>query len=113
MQGQDITFLGGMNTDDDVRFVSQGDYRSSTYARSGSAEDQNMGAIESMPGNVLIDNADYPDGVNTVIGSAKWIENNSIIYFVFNDDNNHSIWTYKLDTKEIKKVISNLLIMTQ
>ena len=110
MQGQDITFLGGMNTDDDVRFVSQGDYRSSTYARSGSAEDQNMGAIESMPGNVLIDNADYPDGVNTVIGSAKWIENNSIVYFVFNDQNNHSIWTYKLDTKEIKKVISNLTI---
>ena len=108
MQGQDITFLGGMNTDDDVRFVSQGDYRSSTYARSGSAEDQNMGAIESIPGNVLIDNDDYPDGVNTVIGSAKWIENNSIIYFVFNDQNNHSIWTYKLDTKEIKKVISNL-----
>ena len=110
MQGQDITFLGGMNTDDDVRFVSQGDYRSSTYARSGSAEDQNMGAIESMPGNVLIDNAEYPDGVNTVIGSAKWIENNSIIYFVFNDQNNHSIWTYRLDTKEIKKVISNLTI---
>jgi len=110
MQGQDITFLGGMNTDDDVRFVSQGDYRSSTYARSGSAEDQNMGAIESMPGNVLIDNADYPDGVNTVIGSAKWIENNSIVYFVFNDQNNHSIWTYKLDTKEIKKVISNLTV---
>jgi hypothetical protein len=69
-----------------------------------------MGAIESMPGNVLIDNADYPDGVNTVIGSAKWIENNSIVYFVFNDQNNHSIWTYKLDTKEIKKVISNLTI---
>jgi hypothetical protein len=110
MQGQDITFLGGMNTDDDVRFVSQGDYRSSTYARSGSAEDQNMGAIESMPGNVFIDNADYPDGVNTVIGSAKWIENNSIIYFVFNDQDNHSIWTYRLDTKEIKKVISNLTI---
>jgi hypothetical protein len=110
MQGQDITFLGGMNTDDDVRFVSQGDYRSSTYARSGSAEDQNMGAIESMPGNVLIDNADYPNGVNTVIGSAKWIENNSIVYFVFNDQNNHSIWTYKLDTKEIKKVISNLTV---
>ncbi len=110
MQGQDITFLGGMNTDDDVRFVSQGDYRSSTYARSGSAEDQNMGAIESMPGNVVIDNADYPDGVNTVIGSAKWIENNSIIYFVFNDQDNHSIWTYKLDTKEIKKVISNLTV---
>lgn len=108
MQGQEITFLGGINTDDDVRFITDGDYRSSKYARTGSAEDQNMGALESMPGNILIDNANYPDGVNTVIGSAKWIENNSIIYFVFNDQNNHSIWTYKLDTKEINKVISNL-----
>jgi hypothetical protein len=110
MQGQEITFLGGINTDDDVRFITDGDYRSSKYARTGSAEDQNMGALESMPGNILIDNPDYPDGVNTVIGSAKWIENNSIIYFVFNDQNNHSIWTYKLDTREIKKVISNLTI---
>lgn len=113
MQGQEITFLGGINTDDDVRFITDGDYRSSKYARTGSAEDQNMGALESMPGNILIDNPDYPDGVNTVIGSAKWIENNSIIYFVFNDQDNHSIWTYKLDTKEIKKVISNLTITIQ
>ena len=113
MQGQEITFLGGINTDDDVRFITDGDYRSSKYARTGSAEDQNMGALESMPGNILIDNPDYPDGVNTVIGSAKWIENNSIIYFVFNDQNNHSIWTYKLDTIEIKKVISNLTITFQ
>ena len=110
MQGQEITFLGGINTDDDVRFISEGDYRSSKYARTGSAEDQNMGALESMPGNILIDNPDYPEGVNTVVGSAKWIENNSIIYFVFNDQGYHSIWTYKLDTKEIKKVISNLTI---
>jgi hypothetical protein len=113
MQGQEITFLGGINTDDDVRFITDGDYRSSKYARTGSAEDQNMGALESMPGNILIDNPDYPDGVNTVIGSAKWIENNSIIYFVFNDQDNHSIWTYKLDTKEIKKVISNLTVTIQ
>jgi hypothetical protein len=113
MQGQEITFLGGINTDDDVRFITDGDYRSSKYARTGSAEDQNMGALESMPGNILIDNPDYPDGVNTVIGSAKWIENNSIIYFVFNDQDNHSIWTCKLDTKEIKKVISNLTITIQ
>jgi hypothetical protein len=112
MQGQEITFLGGINTDDDVRFITDGDYRSSKYARTGSAEDQNMGALESMPGNILIDNPDYPDGINTVIGSAKWIENNSIIYFVFNDQDNHSIWTYKLDTKEINKVISNLTITT-
>ena len=110
MQGQEITFLGGINTDDDVRFITEGDYRSSKYARTGSAEDQNMGALESMPGNILIDNPDYPEGVNTVVGSAKWIENNSIIYFVFNDQGYHSIWTYKLDTKEIKKVISNLTI---
>ena len=71
MQGQEITFLGGINTDDDVRFITDGDYRSSKYARTGSAEDQNMGALESMPGNILIDNPNYPAGVNTVIGSAN------------------------------------------
>jgi hypothetical protein len=68
--GQDITFIGGINTDDDLRFIGNGDYRSSAYMRSGSAEGQNAGSGESMPGNMLMENTNMPLGQNTVVGSA-------------------------------------------
>lgn len=105
---QEISFVGGINTDDDVRFVGQGDYRSSTYSRSGSSESQNLGALESMPGNILIENENLPSGVNQVIGSAKWLENESIVYFVYNTNGYNTIWSYSIVTGEITKVIGNI-----
>ena len=106
---QEITFLGGINTDDDVRFVTQGDYRSSMYTRSGSSESQNAGALESMPGNIEIINENLPSGINKVVGSARWLENESIIYFIYNSNNNHSIWSYSITTQAITQVIGNLV----
>lgn len=105
---QEISFVGGINTDDDVRFVGQGDYRSSTYSRSGSSESQNAGALESMPGNILIENENLPSGVNKVIGSAKWLENESIVYFVYNTNGYNTIWSYSIVTGEITKIIGNI-----
>lgn len=106
--GQDITFIGGINTDDDVRFVGSGDYRSSAYMRSGSAEGQNAGAAESMPGNLLIENANLPAGQNTVVGSAKWVENESIVYFVHNSNGDHTLWAYNTISHVITIVLGNL-----
>lgn len=106
--GQDITFIGGINTDDDVRFVGSGDYRSSAYMRSGSSESQNAGAAESMPGNLLIENANLPAGQNTVVGSAKWVENESIVYFVHNSNGDHTIWSYNTISGVITIVLGNL-----
>lgn len=106
--GQDITFIGGINTDDDLRFLGNGDYRSSAYMRSGSAEAQNAGAGESMPGNMLMDNPNMPFGQNTVVGSAKWVENQSIVYFVHNSNGDHTIWAYQTVQHQITQVIGNL-----
>jgi hypothetical protein len=106
--GQDITFIGGINTDDDVRFVGSGDYRSSAYMRSGSAEGQNAGSAESMPGNLLIENANLPAGQNTVVSSAKWVENESIVYFVHNSNGDHTLWSYNTISHVITIVLGNL-----
>ena len=106
--GQEISFLGGINTDDDVRFISEGDYRSSAYMRSGSVEAQNTGSAESMPGNLLIDNPDLPSGMNTVIGSARWVENNSIVYFVHNINGDHTLWSYDVLSNQLTIVLANL-----
>lgn len=110
MEAKDILFINGINTDDDPRLIQNGDYRMSTYCRSGSAESQNQGALESMPGNLLVNNLNLPAGVNTVIGSAKWIKGNSIIYFVHNSNNLHTIWSFDINTSVITLVLGNLAV---
>jgi hypothetical protein len=110
MEAKDIIFSGGINTDDEARLIPNGDYRMSKYTRSGSAESQNQGAMESMPGNLLHDNPDLPLGLNTVVGSARWIEGSSIIYMVHNSAGDHTIWSYNINDFSITLVLGNWLL---
>jgi hypothetical protein len=110
MEAKDIIFSGGINTDDEARLIPNGDYRMSKYTRSGSAESQNQGAMESMPGNLLHNNPDLPLGLNTVIGSARWIEGSSIIYMVHNSAGDHTIWSYNINDFSITLVLGNWLL---
>ena len=107
MEAKDIIFSGGINTDDEARLIPNGDYRMSKYTRSGSAESQNQGAMESMPGNLLHDNPDLPEGANTVIGSARWIEGSSIIYMIHNSNGDHTIWSCNINDFTITLVLGN------
>jgi hypothetical protein len=99
-QSQDLFFFGGLYTDDEDRLIPDGDYRSANHARGGNAGDSNDGAITSMAGNLLYDNPSLAAGVNTVVGSCPWVEGDSIIYFVHNDELNHSIWQYSISTQD-------------
>ena len=110
MEAKDIIFSGGINTDDEARLIPNGDFRMSKYTRSGSAESQNQGAMESMPGNLLHNNPDLPGGLNTVIGSARWIEGSSIIYMVHNSNGDHTIWSYNINDFSITLVLGNWLL---
>ena len=110
MEAKDIIFSGGINTDDEARLIPNGDFRMSKYTRSGSAESQNQGAMESMPGNLLHNNPDLPGGLNTVIGSARWIEGSSIIYMVHNSNGDHTIWSYNINDSSITLVLGNWLL---
>ena len=110
MEAKDIIFSGGINTDDEARLIPNGDFRMSKYTRSGSAESQNQGAMESMPGNLLHNNPDLPGGLNTVIGSARWIEGSSIIYMVQNSAGDHTIWSYNINDFSITLVLGNWLL---
>jgi hypothetical protein len=89
-------FYGNLNTDDENRLVPQGDYRSAFYARNNEAGQSNKGGKESMSGDAIKPNEEL-DETQRVIGSAKWIERSSIVYFVFSgtpDVTPHSIWYY-------------------
>jgi hypothetical protein len=106
-QSQDLFFFGGLNTDDEDRLIPDGDYRSANHARGGNAGDSNDGAITSMAGNLLYDNPSLAAGVNTVVGSCPWVEGDSIIYFVHNDELNHSIWQYSISTQGFTLILQD------
>jgi len=107
MPSKDIFFYGGLNTDDDLRFIPDGDYREAYQARGGNAADGDEGSIVSMAGHLLVDNPDLPAGNNLVMGSAVWVEDNSIIFFVSNSLGNDSIFKYNITTNDFTLIITS------
>jgi hypothetical protein len=106
-QSQDLFFYGGINTDDEERLIPEGDYRSANNARGGNAGDSNNGAITSMAGNLLYENVELAAGINTVIGSCPWVEDNSIVFFVHNSNLDHSIWKYNISAQDFTLILQD------
>src|SRR5580692_3766439 len=64
-----------------------------------------IGNVESIGSNVLINNPNLPAGNNTQIGSIINEEDSVIIYFLYNDQGNHSIFAYNVVTETIQLVL--------
>lgn len=98
---------GGLNInlDDTDKALSFGDARYILNCWSGRSKKGNVGAIENEKGNVLVELDDLPEGVNTVIGTAKDSKNNAIFYFLHNDTSLHGIYRYNIDLNTITKVL--------
>ena len=106
---QEILFVGsGLNTDIDKRYLKSGssDYRlNCTYSLHG-----NKGIITNSLGNKL-QSIDMPIGTNKVIGVCKDIENNAIIYLLYNSNLNHCILRYNIQSGTFNKVMWNSPIL--
>jgi len=108
-------FNGGMNTDDEDRLVPIGDYRSAAYSRSYSVGTSDNGALQSMTGNLLIENPDLPRGKNVIIGSCEDIEGKgykagNLILFSWNSEGNHSIWRYNVVGQEYQLILQDSIL---
>ncbi len=104
MQKYSITkSLGGMNFDDEVRFIPAGDYLSATNLRTAITEGGKMGTQTSVKGNWLITQYNcpytdtFPQPVNKTIGYCEDIKNNSIIFFNWNSNGEHGIYRFWRD----------------
>ena len=53
---QDIVLVGGLNSDDDLRLLPEGDYRHAENIRFATSETNNIGAFESIFGNEIVSN---------------------------------------------------------
>ena len=105
-----------MERDLDERLIQPGAYRDAVNISISSSEDANVGSIENIKGNNLIDNLDagisqsvvgsFTNGV--VIGTYAHPEENKIYYFVAGDDGSG---VFEYDTKEA--VVNTIIIEKQ
>jgi hypothetical protein len=99
-----ITFEGGINTDDDITILPNGDYVAAAYSRSAGGIQGASGQLQSVTGNLFVANESLAAGGNRVIGTCPYTEANSLIYFVSNSLNNHSIWMINNETLALTKI---------
>ena len=91
-ENSEILFTGKINSDDEERFIPNGEVRDRKYLRIGTAESQNAGTNESYLGNELkaFGGGFLPVGTNTCIGSCKDPKRNGLIFFYHNSGNNYN-----------------------
>lgn len=106
MPTQKISFLKGLDKDSDIRYL-QNAYRDAYNVRITDYKSGNKLTIVNAKGNTEKEYS-LPSGHNFVIGSFDDKVNKNVYYFVFNNENNHSIlkYDYKLDV--VSEVLTGL-----
>jgi hypothetical protein len=99
-----VSFTGKLNTDDTNLLIPQGDYFASEYFRVMGGVEGETGQGQSITGNSVIENNLLPAGDNVVIGSCPYTEVNSLIYFVWNSNDDHSIFMVNPETSVVTLV---------
>ena len=70
-----------MNRDKDARLVPQGEYREALNVNISKSEGADMGSVENILGNVLVGNANIPNG--EAIGVYRDTGNEMIYFFCY------------------------------
>jgi hypothetical protein len=104
-QYKDITvFNGGLNLDDEPTVIPNGDYQYAMAVRNYDGLNKSTGVITNVKGNTIV-SFGLPSGQNTVIGSCEFVEEKSIIYFVYNSLFKHCILQYDTQKKAVIKIL--------
>jgi len=103
-------FFGGLDTDTENRLLKPEDYRFAFCM--DDAEGDDRGGLPVRKGNTLIPYT-LPVGINKVVGSCPDIENNAIIYFLYNESPltdppfNHRILRYYTETDVVELIVAS------
>ena len=105
---QKIIFTAGMDSDTAPELFGQDKARKRVNVRVLSSDNDQVGSIETVHGNVLVAYT-LPSGLNTVIGSIEDIKNKKVYYFVYNDNNFHQILEYDYVVDSVSLVLAEAL----
>lgn len=98
MQKVSKVLFVGMNSDDSINAIPPGDYTNARNLISANGGVSDNPLRENTRSTLLRENEELPDGNNTCIGTFEDRQSNRLIYFLHNDEGNHSIWYFDPET---------------
>lgn len=98
-----------LNFDKSDKELQVGESRYLLNCNSGVTKNGKRGSITSEKGNTLIE-VDLPEGENRVIGKCRRTENNSLIWMIYNDNLQHNIIQYQIDTNTIEYIVKDSIV---
>ena len=103
---------GKINRNHDERIIPNGEYREALNINVGRSESSDIGAVENVLGNILVENPNPIDN-GTCIGAYRDNGNERIYFFVTNNDDvfeqnlgNHGVFEYDQNTGSINTLAS-------
>jgi hypothetical protein len=102
-----------LNLEDDQRLVKSVEMTDALNVRLSSDDDGNGGVIKNAYGNAAISfrtGDELPAGTNKVIGSVANSDGGEIFFFVWNNNNNHSIYRYSASSDEAQLVYRDSIL---
>lgn len=100
---------GGMDFDSTSEAVAQTDYRKAIGCRIGSSDQDSVFAVENCKGNTLVQHT-LPAGENKCIGMFEDRVRQKIYYWVWNENDDHSLLEYDEVIGLIATVLQNSLL---
>lgn len=100
-------FSGGLNLDDALYNVPKNAYIDAVNVTTDAIEGSNDRAITNIVGNQLV-NYSLPAGRNVCIGAHPNDVTNTVIYFVWNSNDNHLVLEYNNTSRTISHIFRNL-----
>lgn len=101
-------FSGGLNLDDAIYNVPKNSYIDAENITTDAIAGANDKAITNIVGNQLV-NYTLPAGINVCIGAYPNNVRNTVIYFVWNSNDNHLILEYDNNFGTISPIFENLV----
>jgi hypothetical protein len=102
-----------LNLEDDQRLVKSVEMTDALNVRLSSDDDGDGGVIKNAYGNAAISfrtGDELPAGTNKVIGSVANSDGGEIFFFVWNNNNNHSIYRYSASSDEAQLVYRDSIL---
>lgn len=106
-----------LNKDNDPRVLKSIEMLDALNVRISNDDDGNAGVIKNIKGNTTVaykNTADtLPSGTNKVIGHVSNLQKDEVFYFVYNSNNNHSIYKYSVSSENVVKVYQDNILRFQ
>jgi hypothetical protein len=107
----------GLNTDTSPEALDNGGNRMvvnplihALNARYFNGEDGKFNVIQNPSGNTEVEGLNLPAGVNVCIGSYEDKQNNRLVFFNFNENDDHGIYSYSAETSTFTTHILNPIL---